>query len=108
MYNDFIEFMEAVVLPRHSANPDAIRLDGALTGGNFDEAGRFRHHDREWGVAEDSHYEPLKIALAAAESGIDPFVEEPTKTGLRLDLAPELQAKYSLPHRHMYIYSKSK
>ena len=84
MYDNFVEFMKAVVLPRHAANPDAIRLDGAQTGGNFDEAGRFQHHGRVWGVAEDSHYEPLMIALESAEHGGDPFVEASTQTGSQL------------------------
>lgn len=107
MYPNFIEFMKSVVLPRQAANPDHIRLDGARSGGNFDEAGRFQHRGQTRGVAEDSHYEPLKIALEAAEAGIDPFAEEPTKTGTCLVLKPELTAKYDSPHKHIYIYSKS-
>jgi hypothetical protein len=107
LYDDFLSFMRAEVLPRQATNPDHIRLDGATTGGSRDAAGRFRHHGVAWVVHEDTHYEPLMIAYAAAQAGVDPFVEENTARGRRLALTPELRARQRSPHKYLYIYSWS-
>ena len=55
VYDDFLSFMRAEVLPRRAANPDHIRLDGATTGGSRDVVGRFRHNDLAWVVHADRH-----------------------------------------------------
>lgn len=105
--DDFASFMHSVVLPRRTANPDHIRLDGATTGGSFEVTGQFWYNGRRWIVHADTHYEPLLIACAAAEEGIDPFVEEDTARGRSLALIPGLRAKQRSRHKHLYIYSWS-
>jgi hypothetical protein len=104
---NFLSFMRAEVLPRRAAKPDHIRLDGATTGGSRDVAGRFRHHGLVWVVHEDTHYEPLMIAYAAAEAGADPFVEEDTERGRCLTLTAELRARQQSPHKYLYIAASS-
>lgn len=105
MYDDFLSFMRAEVLPRRTANPDHIRLDGATTGGSREVAGRFRYHDLAWVVHADTHYEPLMLAYHIAEAGADPFVEEDTARGRCLSLTPQLRAQQGSPHKYLYIYS---
>jgi hypothetical protein len=105
VYADFLSFMRSVVLPLRAANPDDVRLDGERTGGNQKAAGRFRHDGREWMVHMDTHYEPLMLALSAAEAGADPFVEEETPRGRCLALVPGLRARRGSPYKHLYIYS---
>ncbi|HEY2783936.1 MAG TPA: hypothetical protein VGJ05_03090 [Fimbriiglobus sp.] len=107
VHDDFPAFMQAVVLPRRAASPTDIRLDGATAGGSRGVAGRFRHHDRVWVVHEDTHYEPLALAYAAAQAGANPFVEEATARGRCLSLTPELRARQRSPHKYLYIYSWS-
>ena len=96
--------MRRVVLPRRSADPDHIRLDGARTGGNWEKVGEFRHHGSVWNVYADTHYEPLMIAYSAAEVGKDPFIEEDTSRGRSLTLTPELRMRQRSRHKYMYIY----
>jgi len=105
VYDSFVEFMIAVVLPLRAANPDAIRLDGALSGGSRNSVGRFLHDGREWVVHEDTHFEPLQIAFQSARVGSNPFVEEATDRGLCLSLRSDLRATQTSPHKYMYIYS---
>lgn len=107
VYDDFLSFVRAEVLPRQAANPDHVRLDGTNTGGSRDVAGRFRHNDLAWVVHADTHYEPLLLAYAAAEAGADPFVEEDTARGRCLALTPAVRALQQSPHKHLYIYSWS-
>jgi hypothetical protein len=107
VYDDFLSFMRAEVLPRQAANPDHIRLDGATTGGSRDVAGRFHHNGAVWVVHADTHYEPLMLACAAAEDGVDPFVEEDTARGRCLALSPDLRARQRSPHKYLYLYSWS-
>jgi hypothetical protein len=107
VHDDFVSFMRAEVLPRREANPDHIRLDGASSGGTRDVAGRFRHNGLAWVVHADTHYEPLLIALTAAEAGKDPFVEEDTERGRCLSLTPELRTRQRSPHKYLYIYTWS-
>jgi leucyl-tRNA synthetase len=103
--DEFIKFMGNEILPRKEANPGDIRLDGALTGGNLEKAGEFRHHGRTWIINADTHYEPLMIAYVAAKNGTDPFVEEHTPKRLALTLIPQLRDKYASPHKHFYAYA---
>lgn len=105
VHDDFGSFMRAEVLPRQTANPEHIRLDGATTGSSRDVVGRFRHNSLDWVVHADTHYEPLMIAYSAAENGEDPFVEEDTPKGRCLSLTPELRARQRSPHKYLYIYS---
>ena len=101
----FIDFVEAVVLPARAANPTHRRLDGQHTGGNWDVAGEFHHRGRRWRVHGDSHFEPLLVAYEAAKTGVDPFVERPTKTGLSLDLTAEFRARRAEPRfKYLYVY----
>ncbi len=107
IYPSFEAFYAAVIQPLRAANPDHRRLDGQLSGGNFDVVGRFRYQGREWKVHADTHYEPLDIAFRALTGSPprDPFLCAPTKTGLRLDLAVDLQRRRGTRHRHLYVYS---
>lgn len=106
-YDDFVSFMTDVVLPRQLSNPSDIRLDGQLTGGNREVAGTFWHNRRLWKVHSDTHYEPLLIALYAAEEGDDPFIEEGTDRGECLALIPELRSRQRSRHKYLYIYALS-
>jgi hypothetical protein len=102
-YNSFLELMDKVILPRQAANPDHVRLDGKLGGGNREEAGRFLHHGKLWKIHADTRYEPLKLAYHALKNNSpDPFKESSTdEEGKRLDLKPTIQRAGA---RHMYIY----
>jgi hypothetical protein len=96
--------MRQVILPRRFANPNHIRLDGALTGGSWEKVGEFQHHGLIWTVHADSHYEPLLLAYSAAEKGQDPFIEEDTPRGRSLALTPELKVLHKSRHKYLYIY----
>lgn len=106
IFSSFERFVDNVVLPRRQANPADRRLDGWPSGGNFAIAGVVRYAGRQWKVHEDSHYEPLLIAYEAMREGDDaPFIEEPTKNGVSLNLKPELRAKMATAHfKYLYIY----
>ncbi|HWK89530.1 MAG TPA: hypothetical protein VNP72_06025 [Longimicrobium sp.] len=107
IYDSFQSFYEAEVAPRQQANPDHRRLDGEVSGGNWDVVGRFRHRGRMWRVHADTHYEPLTLAYRAVTSTPprDPFVLGTTESGDRLDLAEDLQRTRGTQHRHLYAYS---
>jgi hypothetical protein len=106
VHGSFREIMEAVVLPRKVVHPDHARLDGWITGGHWGVTGSFEYQGRIWNLYEDSHYEPLLLAYAALQQNDeDPFVIGNIKSGLRLDLRPDLQAQRSTRYRHLYIYS---
>jgi hypothetical protein len=100
-YDSFVDFMEREALPRQAANPDHVRLDGQLSGGNPTEVCQFVHDGRLWRIHADTRYEPLKLAYHALKAGSEPFREASTKTRKRLDLRPIVQR---LGSRHMYIY----
>lgn len=104
VYDDFVSFMKAEILPRKAAQPGATRLDGQTTGGSREIAGRFKYDGHAWVVHADTHYEPLDIAYEANLQGIRPFVEEPTDKGRSLALAPELRARQASAHKYLYIY----
>ncbi len=104
IYNDYVSFMKAVVLPRKSARPDDIRLDGHRTGGSREVVGKFKHADKVWKVHADTHYEPLYLALTAASKGEDPFIEEATKRGRCLSLSSGLRTAQTTSFKHLYIY----
>jgi hypothetical protein len=107
MHASFVSFMEEVVLPARTASPTDVRLDGWRTGGNFAVFGEFEHGTGQWKVHADTHYEPLMLAYEAAKSGIDPFVEVPTKRGSSLDLTDVLRPKLSEPRfKYIYIYER--
>ncbi len=45
---------------------------------------------------------------AAAKTGVDPFVEVPTKSGLSLDLTDDLRLQLSEPRfKYIYIYASA-
>jgi hypothetical protein len=106
-YASFQEFFEGVVQPMKATHPEDLRLDGRAAGGNWDVAGEFLYAGRTWRVHADSRYEPLTLAYEALtrRSPHDPFVIMKTKTGLRLDLAEDLQRGRGTRHRHLYAYA---
>jgi hypothetical protein len=104
VYNDFLSFIRAEVLPRRAANPSDIGLSGATTVHSADVVAWFVHNGLAWGVYAATHYQPLMLAYAAVEAGTDPFVEEDTPQGRCLALTPELRARQRSPHRYLYIY----
>ena len=108
LYKDFVSFMNDCVLPHRQKHLNDIRLDGERTGGKRKAFAHFVHNGREWKVDEDTHYEPLEIALSVAEAGQDPFVESNTATGKTqcLSLKSELRKRQSTAFKHLYIYSK--
>lgn len=109
IYSSFETFYESVIQPLRAASLDHRRLDGQPSGGNREVVGRFRHRGRQWKVHADTHYEPLEIAYRALTGSPprDPFVPMPTKNGLRLDLADDLQRRRGTRHRHLYVYSET-
>jgi hypothetical protein len=105
LHPTFNGFMEKVVLPARALNPAHRRLDGEQTGGNWDVTGVFKHHGRQWKVHADTHYEPMLVAYGACKAGLDPFVEEPIKNGMSLNLTDDLRQKLSTPRfKYIYIY----
>jgi hypothetical protein len=107
IHDSFIDFMEKVVLPRKSANPTHLRLDGWTGGGNFDVAGRFRHRGKVWKVHADTRYEPLVIAYNSIKDSmaLDPFTEESTKNGTCLVLDAKLRSQMGRANaKYIYIY----
>lgn len=106
-HENFLAFMESVIIPQKTANPNDIRLDGRTSGGNRIVAGMFRHHNKVWKVHSDTRYEPLMLAyesLKEDKSG-DPFVEEPTRNGNCLTLKDSIQKSMEKPRfKHLYIY----
>jgi hypothetical protein len=70
VYDDFLTFAREVILPlRMIAHPDDLRVDGGATEGNRQVVGQFRHNGAVWKVNADTHFEPLLIAITAAEGG---------------------------------------
>ena len=107
-YPNFLAFMREAVLPLKDSHPEWLRLDGKLTGGSRETFARFIHDGHVWEVREDTHIEPLKIALDAAESGKEPFLQEPTSrssTRQCLVLKPEIDTRKKRKPRLHYIYS---
>lgn len=102
IYENFLALVEKEILPRQEKNPDHVRLDGKLSGGNREVIGQFLHHGKAWKIHADTHYEPLKLAyLAMRDESSDPFKESATDKGKRLDLSAAIQR---LGARHLYIY----
>jgi hypothetical protein len=112
IHDSFEKWMNAVVVPQHTANPKDVRLDGEPVGSESSRrsAGKFRHSGKAWTVDEDTHYEGLLIAYTAINNGTtpDPFVEKPTRTGKRtclvLDANLTEQSGNDNP-KYLYIYS---
>lgn len=106
-YPSFTAIMEALVLPRMLEQPDDLRLDGAESGGNWEEVGRFIFDEQEWRLFEDNRYEPLLLAYYSAKfRGEDQtFVRGQRQGGggIRLNLAPEVEAVRP-PRRGSYLY----
>lgn len=107
--DSFAEFVDDRIRPHREANPGWKRLDGAATGSNADVFGAFRYQGAAYRVHADAHFEPIFVAYQAMQGGDDaPFVESATKSGARLDLAPDVAAKVKGKVRHMYAYGASK
>lgn len=105
IYNNFIEFMKELVNPLKNENPNDIRLDGQLSGGNRTVFGRFKHFGCTWEVNSDTRYEPLRLAYEAAIKGNEPFVEGTTKGGNpMLILQSEIKQLQSTKRKYLYIY----
>lgn len=104
--NTFTEFVERVALPRLLENPRATRLDGEVTGGNRQVAGRFFFGGRQWKVHSDTHFEPLLLAYwHARRFGVAAtFERAATGAGEKLDLVTELRRIRASPNQHFYIY----
>jgi len=105
-FPDFKTFMERAVLPREAELSGERRLDGEPSGGNFDIFGSFAHQGVLWVVHADTHFATLRIAYdeVLRDGGSDPFIAEPTATGMSLNLSPDLRAKYPQRFKHIYIY----
>ncbi len=108
-YDNFSSFMESVVIPKKSANPTHIRLDGNTSGSSWNVEGVFQHHGKIWQVHDDTHYEPLLLAYDSMKKGKvdDPFAEEVTNTGKRrcLVLHGEVRKLMAKPRfKHLYVY----
>src|SRR6188474_2848170 len=104
-YSSFADFYDRFVRPLGDEHPRWIRLDGQTAGGNREVAGVFWHAGRRWKVHVDTHFGPLRVARAAIQGGIDPFVE--TRTPARnanLVLTDALHAQTGERHRYLYIY----
>ena len=106
VFNSFVEFMDAVVLPRRAEHPEHRRLDGQPSGSNQDVVGRFQHAGSTWYLNADSHYEPLLLAYEAATAeGSDPFVQQATRRGGKsLSLREDLQRRRNTPHKNFFVY----
>lgn len=105
IYDSFSSFYQNVIKPLHSSFPERKRLDGQLSGGSRDSAGKFKYNNRIWIVHTDTYFETLKIAFNAFESGMNPFFEQKTKRGLSLLLLSEFKKLQSTKFKHLYIYS---
>lgn len=105
-FPDFKTFMEQAVLPRERELGQERRLDGEPSGGNFDVFGSFAHQGSLWLVYADTHFATLRLAYEEVmrDGGSDPFVAEPTATGVALNLRPDLRAAYAQRFKHLYIY----
>lgn len=113
VHDSFAEFMVAIVLSGHQANPEHIRLNGEPTGGDQNAAGYFRHHGRTWKVDADTRYAPLLAAYDhLQQTGEDPFREDHTPKRDSLVLIDSLQAKLEQldekyrRHKYHYIYAR--
>jgi hypothetical protein len=111
VYENFVAFVEAEVLPRLLQNPQHARLDGwTESKGNWTVIALFRHDGHVWRVHADSHYEPLILAYYGVKFRHESptFVRTETdKDGVRLDLSPELGALRPTRRanaRYLYIY----
>jgi hypothetical protein len=107
IYENFVAFMDFVVIPQQAANPNHIRLDGETSGGIRAVAGMFRHHNKVWKVHADSGYEPLLLAYESIVEGrvADPFLEELTRRGNCLILTDSVRRLMVNPRfKHLYIY----
>ena len=106
-HENFLAFMELMIIPQKIANPNNIRLDGRTSGGNRMVAGLFRHHNKIWKVHSDTRYAPLMLAYNSLKEGKsgNPFVEEPTRNGNCLVLSHDIQRLMKKPRfKHLYIY----
>jgi len=105
IHMNFESFMKAEIARR---NPEDLRLDGQLSGGNREVAGQFQYCNKVWKVDADSHYEPLMLAYEAIKNdpSCQPFVEEPTLKGKgnSLVLNENLRKRMPSNFKHLYIY----
>ena len=112
IHEDFVTFIEAVILPMRRLNPNHARLDGNSSGGNREIKGMFRHHGKVWKVHADTHYEPLILAynFIKDNKNEDPFLQNATGTGIGncLVLKSIIQQSSSKPRfKYLYIYEVS-
>jgi hypothetical protein len=104
LFNSFIEWVEAEVLPLQRANPTWYRLDGWAEGGNRAVVARFRHAGRVWQVHGDTHFDPILRAYNAVRLGeyADPFVVGWARTRNCLNLASGLSTR----PKYFYVYQQ--
>ncbi len=63
-YNSFIDLFEKSIKPLTKENPEWIRLDGEIKGGNRQVFGKFKYNNKVWKINSDSHIEKLKNCIS--------------------------------------------
>ena len=99
IYDSFTQLYENEVISLIKKNPDWIRLDGAISGGNREIFAKFKYKGKTWKIHSDTHIEKLKNAYKMLINGEDPFVEKYTK-----DKSLTLDLKNNKGYKHLYIY----
>jgi hypothetical protein len=105
IYSSFRDWVVAEVIPLQKKNPNWIRLDGELNGGNRNVVGQFTHAGRVWVVHGDTRFDPVLRAYNAILNGSakDPFVVKKARVRDCLDLVPKLVIKGQ--PKHFYFYA---
>jgi hypothetical protein len=110
-YPDFVTFAEAVQA-LHTANPDWMRLNGKLEGGDQNAWAFFTHNGKKWKVDADTHVLPILVAYQYfRKTGVDPFHEGNTQKRYKLVLNEEVESELVRQdadyeqHKRLYMYS---
>jgi hypothetical protein len=107
IFDSFSSFMTHVKnLERE--HPDWTRLDGETEGNSRKAFAYFRRDNKLWKVDEDTHFEPLNLALDAEREGEDPFDQRPTSRSTKrfcLELKSKIRSRQKSRAKYLYIYA---
>jgi hypothetical protein len=105
VYPSFEEFYEKEVISIKNKHPNYIQLNGPKNVRSPIIFRYFKHIGLIWEIHEDTHIDRLDIAYNCLVKGLQPFKQQPTRTGNRQCLV--LIDNIRPPgYKYMYIFEK--
>ncbi len=102
VYDSFQQLFINKVAPLKKENPDWLRVDGAVSGGNRGVFAYFMYAGKKWRINSDTHILQLEKAYQDLEQGNTPFQVKRSGDG-RENL--ELRKELASHPKHLYIYA---